>query len=171
MTFVEFLLKNPTAPIILVSAGVAFASWRSQRQLTRAKHAIDLQNNYLSSERILVDIYKVAELSRQLNATEIERLSCVDVTTANKKDRRQLASLRTVLNALERMAIGIRRDVYDTELLYSSYATYVIETWTAFLPYIKAKQATNPRYYKNLDWLALEWQTKRDRFNKNPSRG
>lgn len=159
---IEFLDSIPTAPIIFVSAIVAFLSWRSQQRLTRAKHAIDLQNNYLSSQVILTDIYKVADLSREFSADDIERLSFVEVKTANKEDKERLESLRTVLNALERMAIGIRRDVYDEELLRSSYATYVIETWVAFLPYIRAKQVNNPRYYQNFDWLAVNWQAKRD---------
>lgn len=165
-TFLEFLISNPTAPVVLVSAIVAFLSWRTQKKLTRAKHSIDLQNNYLSSERILADIYRVAELSKELTSDEIERVACINFKfEMSKKDKQRLSSLRTVLNALERMAIGIRMDVYDGDLLFNSYATYVIETWIAFHPYIREKQRANSRYYQNVEWLAREWMSKRDRVN------
>lgn len=162
-TITGFLLQNPTAPVIFVSVVVAMASWRSQRRLTRAKNSIDLQNSYLSSDRILPEMYHIAELSKELTADEIMRLACLDVSMeATDEDKERLSCLRTVLNALERMAIGIRRDVYDADLLYESYASFVLETWTAFSPYISEKRRTNDKYYENLCWLAVDWGAKRD---------
>ncbi len=164
LTVVGFLLANPTAPVIFGSVVVAMASWRSQRRLTRAKNSIDLQNSYLSSERILPEMYQIAEMSKELGADDILRLATMNVALeASDDDKRRLACLRTVLNALERMAIGIRRDVYDADLLYESYASFVLDTWTAFSPYITEKRKGNNRYYENLCWLAVDWATKRDR--------
>jgi hypothetical protein len=171
-SILAFLKINPTVPIIALTALVALANWRSQQRLTRAKHAIDLQNNYVCSERVLKDMYRVADLSKKLSTEEVERLSKIDATTpATEGDRANLESIRNVLNCFERMAIGIQQDVYDEGLLFNSYATFVTDVWTSFRPYIRAKQVGNNRYYKAFDWLAVNWMTKKEAIRMKEHRG
>lgn len=163
----DFLVKHPTLPVIGVSAVVAFLSWLSQRRLTRAKHSIDLQNNYMSSMQMLKDLYQVGEWTRSMSSEEVARLAGINIATLIcEEDRDKLACLRNALNCLERMSIGIQRKVYDEHLLFNSYASFVIEVWGTFGPYIRAKQVRNPHYYKNFQSLALEWVSKRDAITR-----
>lgn len=163
LLMIDFLYKNPTLPVLLGAFAVACMSWQSQKRLTRAKHSIDLQNNYMSSERILTGMYRLAEMAKTMPSDEMARLSEIDASKCqDEKDRECLSDLRTVLNALERMSIGVRHDVYNEELLFKSYATFVVSTWISYFPYIQAKRASNGRYYENFAWLVLRWRTRLD---------
>jgi len=119
----------------------------------------------MSSESILNSMYALAEFSKKESASEIinELVELKEGETPSPEGKELVLNLRTVLNALERMAIGIKSDIYDERLLYSSYASFLISTCVNFLPYIRAKQIENSRYYVNIDWLYLRWKTKMDK--------
>ncbi len=70
--------------------------------------------------------------------------------------------IRELLNTWERAAIAIRQNVYDERLLYNAYGTSVIWIWKQTRPYIRQRQAANPRLYVNFDWLAITWLIRRD---------
>lgn len=155
---IDYIKKNPTLPAVLLSAALAFWSWVTQRRLTRAKNSIDLQNNYMAAQH--EHLVAVADMSSRLVTEEAEALARLE--NPGEEERAQLGSIRDALNCLERMAIGIKRDVYEESLLYDSYATYVIKTWIAFRPFVKIKQINAPYYYRNLEWMYTRWRSMRD---------
>ena len=167
---IAFLQQLPTWPVILLGAVVAFLSWRSQKSLTQAKNSIDLQNNYLSSPGILPAFYAIADLTKKMERLELLHLATADTESFTEEQQTTLKTIRTVLNALERMAIGVGKSVYDEDLLFNSYATFVTETYDGLEPFISAKQDTNPRYYANFAALAVDWKAKRDKTSKSLKR-
>ena len=153
-----FLQKNPTLILLSISAFVALLSFRSQRHLTRSKNTIDFQNDFHSSDLLkrAAKIYR-KKVSRMMTGD----LVCLALTDAPKA---QAFAVREILNTWERVAVAVRYDIYDEELLYKLYATFLIKSWTELSPYIKEKQKANPRVFVQLEWLALRWKIRRNSF-------
>ncbi len=151
-----FLVHNPTVPVIAISAVIAYKSLRSQRHLARAKHAIDFQSDYHASKEAQHHNRIVRESTRTLTWDETAALAA-----PGHFNDEVVISIREVLNAWEKVAIAIQSDVYDEDILYNAYGSYVVGTWMDLRAYTQVKQAANPRLYVRLDWLAIRWMCRR----------
>ncbi len=154
----NFLQKSPTFILLSISAFVALLSFRSQRHLSRSKNTIDFQNDFHSSDLLK----RAAKIYRK----KISRMTTGDLVclAMNDAPKAEAFAVREILNTWERVAVAVRYDVYDEELLYKLYATFLIKSWTELSPYVKEKQKNNPRVFVQLEWLALRWKIRRNSF-------
>lgn len=153
----KYLGNHPTLPILIVSALLAFFSLRIQRKLARAKNSIDLQNNYLASERMHALMVNVAAVAKHKDAKWLAELAEIDTLDGQPEDKvKAIKDIRIVLNAFERVSIGVDSKVYDEKLLFRSYRGFVIDTHTKLYPYIKEKQEDG-RYYNHFCQMAERW--------------
>lgn len=157
-TFWDFLYTNGSVPFICVTAAIAFASWRSQQRLARAKNSIDLQNNFLASQRIHADMVAVAGFANTKDAAWRKELATVTAGQVSKEQKIALDSLRSVLNAFERVAIGVNNKVYDERLLFESYASFVIDTHLVYSDYLEIKRDGHKSYYVSFCLMAKKWE-------------
>jgi hypothetical protein len=154
--FICWLLKNPTFPVVLISAIIAFIGFYTTRHLTRSKHTIDFESSYHQSE-------KLGEALKQMLAWNEQHPNWADTEAlASTPDHAMVTHIREMLNTWERASIAVRRKVYDEDLLYNAYGTSVIWMWKAMVPYMRKRQAHNPRLYMNFDWLAVRWMIRRN---------
>lgn len=153
--FVDWLLRNPTAPLVLISSVIAYIAFLTTRHLARSKHAIDFETAYHDSPDIRIALGKLSAWSKTASRSDMAQL-------AQLPSHEMTGHVRELLNTWERVAIAIRRGVYDDLLLYNAYASTLIGIWQLTLPFIRARQLANPRLYVNLDWLAIAWMIRRD---------
>ncbi|WP_397453904.1 DUF4760 domain-containing protein [Pseudomonas sp. NA-150] len=67
-----------------------------------------------------------------------------------------------MLNSWERVAVAVKHDVYDEEMLFNTYASFLITIWNVLSPYIKEKQKKNPKWFIEVQWLAIRWKIRKD---------
>lgn len=157
MTITEWFCANPTFPIVLCSAVIAFLAFRTTRHLTRCKHAIDFETAYHKSDKLATAMKHLVEWAAKSSAEETAALGQDD-----KRKHEMVGHIRELLNTWERVAIAIRQNVYDENLLYNAYGTSVIWIWKQTRPFMRKRQEENPRLFVNFDWLAIRWQIRRD---------
>lgn len=100
---------------------------------------------------------RVADIAKNKDAkwlTELAEVKSTEDLCEEKKDA--IDNIRIVLNAFERVSIGVDSKVYDEKLLFRSYRGFVIETYEKLHPYIKEKQEGG-RYYNHFCQLAGRW--------------
>lgn len=153
--FIDWLFKNPTFPVVLISAVIALMAFRTTRHLSRSKHAIDFETDYHHSVKLSTALAKLVEWSKKTNRQETAELALMG-------EHEMVGHIRELLNTWVRAAIAIRQNVYDERLLYNAYGTSVIWIWKQTVPYIRRRQAVNPRLYVNFDWLVITWLIRRD---------
>lgn len=153
----EWFCLNPTFPVILGSAVIAFLAFQTTRHLTRCKHAIDFETAYHQSESLSWAFKNLLAWSVHASAADTAALA-----SPAMKTHEMLGYMRELLNTWERVAIAIRQRVYDENLLYNAYGTSVIWIWKQTLPFIRRRQQENPKLFINFDWLAIRWQIRRD---------
>ena len=152
---IAFLKANPTVPILIITGIIGFASWHTQRKLARAKNSIDLQNNFIASERIHNKMVYVASLKNRDQKWIAKLATIKSLDDATQDQCEAINSIRTVLNAFERISVGIESKVYDEKLIYRSYRGFVVDTYLNLEPYIAAKK--EGRYYNHYCDLAEYW--------------
>lgn len=156
----DYLLKNPTLPVVTITAIVAFFSFMSQRHLARSKNSIEFEENYHSENT--EQIATTARIAlHKLNSNELAELAKQEnFTTENAK------AIRELLNIWERVSIAVQYKIYDEDVLFNAYAAGLIWVWEHSQPYISEKRKINPRLYINVDWLAIRWLIKRNNLKK-----
>lgn len=107
----------------------------------------------------------VAETARTKGQQGAQALALVS-DSATDEDKETLNSLRVVLNAFERMAIGVNNKVYDECLLFESYASFVIETHDNYQTYLQMKRDGKKSYYVNFCLMAEKWEVLRAQKKK-----
>jgi hypothetical protein len=68
------------------------------------------------------------------------------------------AEIRNLLGVLEHMSVGLHTGVYDKDLLYRMTATFIINTYKRFHPYITHMQQKSPKMYIEFERLAKEFE-------------
>lgn len=163
------IFRNLTFVPLTGALIVGVLTLSANRKLARAKNSIDLQNNFLASERIHKRMVYVATIHKSKDAAWIGSLGELkragDVTIDQSE---AIESLRVVLNAFERVAIGVANDIYDECLLYESYATFVIQTFDVYGDYLSTKSDEGRRYYENFSIMAKRWKDWRHAGMKPP---
>lgn len=164
-TFVQifyFLKRNPTLIFLTLTSCIAYLSWGSQRHLTRAKYTMDFQVSFSDSETMR----KAAKtfhfkLCKWSTAEIFELAAC----RAPKKEHDRVVH---ILNAWERVAVAVKHDVYDEEMLYDVYGTFLLKLCSTLSPFINQRQAANPKVFVNLKWLYLRWKIRRAQETGKP---
>jgi len=158
-TFIQifyFLKRNPTLIFLSVTSVIAFMSWRTQRHLTRAKYTMDFQVSFSDSETMKKSAKSFRKHFSRMSTLQLRELA------SGKKPVKQYKRMSDVLNAWERVAVALKHDVYDEEMLYDIYGTFLIKLWDTVNPFVKERQLENPRVYVNLEWLAMRWKIRRN---------
>lgn len=159
-----FIKRNPTLVFLSATSYIALLSFRSQRHLARAKNTIDFQTLFHGSEDMKKATKVYVKKIALMTTDELIEMARTDRPAKTNK------AVREILNSWERVAVAVRYDVYDEELLYKIYATFLLKSWTTLSPYIKEKQRANPRVYVQLQWLALRWRVRREEFDFSEER-
>lgn len=162
-TFVQifyFLKRNPTLIFLSVTSILAYLSWRSQRHLTRAKHTMDFQVSFSDSETMKKAAKTFHMRLCDMTSDEIVQLSI------SRKPSKQHGRVVQILNAWERVAVALKHDVYEEEMLYDIYGTFLLKLCFNLGPFISHRQAANSKVFMNLSWLYLRWKTRREAEEK-----
>lgn len=152
-----FLKKNPTLVLLCLSAVIAFISYKNQRHLTCAKNTIDFQTAFHNSKELNKATTVFADRICHMTSDEVRQLAHV-----KDRDDKVNKSARELLNSWERVAVAVKNDVYDEEMLFNTYASFLLTIWQTLGPYIAEKQKVNPKWYVEFQWLALRWRIRKD---------
>lgn len=158
-TFVQifyFLKRNPALIFISLTSMVALMSWRSQKHLTRAKYTMEFQVSFSDSETMKKAAKTFGKHFSKMTTAELVQLA-VDKSPKKHYDR-----MSEVLNAWERVGVALRHKVYDEEMLYEVYGTFLIKFWETVCPFVRRRQQDNPRLYIHIENLALRWKVRRN---------
>lgn len=153
----DFLLKIAAiAPITIpLAALVALYGIKVQKQEKRLEKSLSFSQR-LSENESYKDALNilVVLLDNRLDKPIVE-FAIKEMNTGEAK------AIRLVLNELERMAAGVRHNIYDEEFLYNSLSTMVLSIYDSLKPYIFEVQKRNQAAYINLENLSLQWKIKR----------
>lgn len=152
-----FLKSNPTLGFLSVTALLAYKSFFSQRHLAIAKNTIDFQTAFHNSD----DVKKATKYF----VTVLARMDTAGIESLALRERNQEKgprSARELLNSWERVAVAVRNKVYDEEMLYNTYSGFLIAVWQTLSPYVHKKRQDNPKFFVEVQWLAIRWRVRRD---------
>lgn len=156
MGIIDFLLKNPTIPIVGVGTIIAFFSLRSQRHLTQAKHTLDFDKDF--KEKRWLNLLTAAALFRSMSHEALYGLGKNGRMVSDEAD--PFTAIAEALNTWEGVAIGLENKVYSEKLLFEAYGTTVVKLYLGTTPFIRARQTANPRLFCNFERLGLRWAAK-----------
>lgn len=82
------------------------------------------------------------------------------ITEDEMEERRKF---QYILNFYERVAVGIRQDIYNEEMIKRTSYTTVIETWDIAEPLIRAirEHIHSETTYQEFEWLVVRWKKKK----------
>ncbi|ANH98983.1 hypothetical protein A8L59_16695 [Pseudomonas koreensis] len=152
-----FLKMNPTLGFLSVTAVIAYKSFFSQRHLAIAKNTIDFQTAFHNSDDVKKATKYFVSVISQLDTAEIEALALRE-----RSQEKGARSARELLNSWERVAVAVRNKVYDEEMLYNTYSGFLIAVWQTLSPYVHKKRLSNPKFFVEVQWLAIRWRIRRD---------
>ncbi|MEA9807881.1 DUF4760 domain-containing protein [Xanthomonas campestris] len=153
---VDCIKTAPTVPVILVGVYIAYRSLRSQRHLTRAKHTLDFDKEFKEKHKsTLIDARDVFARYTDEALAEVGDKGCL-----SKDDADPFTVVVNALNVWESVAIALKHDVYDEDLLFDAYATSVVWLYKNALPFVKARQKYNPKLFQNFVRLGVRWMAK-----------
>lgn len=123
--------------------------------MTRAKYTMEFQVSFSDSETM--------KKAKKTYEKHFSRMTTdqLRILAETKQPRKHNERMCEVLNAWERVGVAIRHKVYDEEMLYEVYGTFLIKMWDTVSPFVKARQKQNERFYVNLEQLARKWKVRR----------
>ncbi|QNR96645.1 DUF4760 domain-containing protein [Stenotrophomonas sp. 169] len=136
---------------VVLGVVVAVATLRTNIGLARRKQSSDLVFAGRDDQSFVTGI----RLLRKFKASgDIASFA----TSANAMSEDAI-KIRYVLNYFEALAIGVRKSIYDEDILYLNYKTTVKHMMGAATPYIRALRSNQdvPSLYCELTWLADRW--------------
>lgn len=146
----------PTFYAGLLGAAIAVTGILAQRKTSREKNSLDFEAAYKRNDKILdawdvvLNIYKQrAEVPVAIYGTK-EKVGTIEAK-----------ALQTIFNEWERCANAVNHKIYDDKYLYRVFGSTLIFLDTNFEPYMEECRKTNPRFYRNMKWLALTWRVRR----------
>ncbi|HHA2808363.1 TPA: DUF4760 domain-containing protein [Stenotrophomonas maltophilia] len=153
---VDCIKTAPTIPVILLGVYVAYRSLRSQRHLTRAKHTLDFDKEFKEKHKsTLID---ARDVFARYTDEGLEGVG--DKGRLSKDDTDPFTVVVNALNVWESVAIALKHDVYDEDLLFDAYATSVVWLYKNALPFVKARQKHSPKLFQNFVRLGIRWMAK-----------
>lgn len=171
-------LNLPVAVFAVFSAllGV-YVSYQSASRASRMKNAYDLlalatTNQEIISRMLAVRrVYPIGarietpyrpDLASPSTLAAIERQIETEGKTKELQEERQKCeahySLRRLLNFYENMAVWIRQEGADEDVLYDTLSPVVIDLFELGEPFIKECRKSAPYYYYFLEHLVLKWR-------------
>lgn len=157
MELIDFILKNSTVVVLIISLYVAYRAYKTTRHLTESKNAIEFETEYHKSQKMIEAHQFIRKAINSLTSEEISKFAEDQYLESNER-----AHIKEFLNTWERASIAIQNDVYNEKLLYTAYNSFVIQIYIHFIPFIKVKQKKNKNVYENFVWLAVRWKSKKD---------
>ena len=153
----DFLLKVAAiAPITIpLAALVALYGIKVQKQEKRLEKSLSFSQG-LSENKLFHDSLKTLTvlLDNRLDKP-LSEYAIKDMSTDEAN------AIITVLNELERMAAGVRHNIYDEKFLYSSLSSMVLNIHDYLRSYIVEVKKRNQSAYINLEYLCLQWKIKK----------
>jgi len=152
----DFLLTNPTVPLVIIGTIVAGLSFRSQRHLTRSKHTLDFDKDFKDKEQ--KDLPAVKALLDRLTEHDL-----IEMGQRPMLDDKDVTLLIRALNVWESVGIGLKHHVYMEDLLYEAYGSTVRYLYRRTLPFVNERKKKNPKYFEHFHRLAIRWESRPDR--------
>jgi len=135
---------------VIVGVVIAVLSLRTTTSLTRRKQSSDLVFAGRNDEKFIAGI-------RAFRARAAGNLRNLPTLESSSDDA---SNARYVLNYFEALAVGVRKKIYDEEILYLNYKTTLRHLIGAAYPLIAATRTAQqvPSLYCEVCWLAQRWQ-------------
>lgn len=160
--FYKIISKHPTFLVVLISAVIAFFSYSSQRFLAKAKNTIDFQVNFHNSSAISKHVFFIRDCMSVFTADDLKKIALDDYSNfdkSNLKKAKKLGKSATeLLNTLERLAVAVKHDVYDDQMLYNNYKSFFLKIYDFLSPWVIENQKQNPRWYCEFSNLMHQWK-------------
>lgn len=148
--------QNPTVPIGILAAAIAYLSYLSTRKHWRYRNTIDKFAIYRTDD----DRRRFGLLNAVLeNPAEYPM---IDLASFKSPSPQHSQAVKDTLNEWEEIALGAKYGIYDEVVLYEYYGSIALVHWTAMLPFIRARQQVNPKSWREFDTMALRWLVRRD---------
>ncbi|MFL1906554.1 DUF4760 domain-containing protein [Plesiomonas shigelloides] len=148
--------NNPTFYPGAIGALIAILSIKTQRQTSREKNSLDFEAAYKRNDQVNEAWAKVLEIYKNRLTTPVEHWGRPDLSQTD-----EAKALKTIFNEWERCANAIHHKIYDEKYLYKVYGSTLIFLDVQFDPYIQECRKKNPRFYRNMKLLALNWRVRR----------
>lgn len=156
------VMKNPTLPVICVATLIAVFSLKSQRHLARAKHTLDFEKEFKDKETVsLRSAVKLLKISSEKELRAMARISSLD--------DENVRLICDVLNVWEGVAIGVKKSVYDEDMLFMAFGDAALSVFIFAIPFIQTRRVAKPGAYVEFSWLIARWmQRAPDILNQRP---
>jgi hypothetical protein len=150
----------------MVTAVSTTALWRRQKRQPTIEAWTSWSDNTLDLRKLLTQHLGPNSIS----STQARALVLKDAPLLDKEGqalgqeiRADIGdSLAVLLNGLERLAVGVRVNVYDAPTLQDLGATIIVRTWERFEPYVQERRTTEDRRYRQeRAFIALEAEVAR----------
>lgn len=152
----DIWLHNPTFYVALVAAIVAIGGIFAQRKTSREKNSLDFEAAYKRNEKILEAWATVLKIHKNR-----DNIPVAEYGKSENDHTEESKALKTIFNEWERCANAVNHKVYDDKYLYRVFGSALIFIDINFESYMDECRKTNPRFYRNLKWLALTWRVRR----------
>lgn len=153
MTFIEWMLQNPTVPVVIVGTAIAYFSLRSQQHLTRAKHTLDFDKEFKDKHKLT--LIEARQVLVTKSWTELRHLGIHGRLSVEPGDN--FTAIVNAINIWEGVAIGLKNKVYGETQLFEAYGSTIVWLYTSTIPFVRARQEENSRLFSNFTWLGIRW--------------
>ncbi|MEG7416123.1 DUF4760 domain-containing protein [Serratia marcescens] len=148
--------NSPTFYAGVLGSIIAVVGILTQRKTSREKNSLDFEAAYKRNDKIL-DAWDI--VLKIYNDRETVPLS--DYGKKEKKGTPEAKALQTIFNEWERCANAVNHKIYDDKYLYKVFGSTLIFLDTNFEGYMEECRKINPRFYRNMKWMALKWRVRR----------
>lgn len=148
--------NSPTFYAGVLGSIIAVVGILTQRKTSREKNSLDFEAAYKRNDKIL-DAWDI--VLKIYNDRETVPLS--DYGKKEKKGTLEAKALQTIFNEWERCANAVNHKIYDDKYLYKVFGSTLIFLDTNFEGYMEECRKINPRFYRNMKWMALKWRVRR----------
>ena len=145
---------------VIVAAWFGFqgvlATLAETRQQTKDRETI----NYLQS-RNRDDVFAKA----MLVIYQLDRNREIDIRKYAEKDHRgsdEAIKIRYVLNQYEYLAVGVRKNTFNEEMLKDAILTTTIKLFERTEPLIIESRERRPKAYVEFEWLVERWRNEKE---------
>lgn len=147
---------SPTFYAALLGTIIAILGILAQRKTSREKNSLDFEAAYKRNEKITDAWDVVLRVYKDRDITPVAHYGAKD-----QSDTPESKALKTIFNEWERCANAVNHKIYDDKYLYRVFGSALIFLDTNFETYMEECRKINPRFYRNMKWLALTWRVRR----------
>ncbi|MCD2526567.1 DUF4760 domain-containing protein [Providencia huaxiensis] len=147
---------SPTFFAGIFGALIAIIGVVAQRKTSREKNSLEFEAAYKRNDKILKAWDTVLKVYKERDEKPLSLYG-----TEEKRGTVEAKALATIFNEWERCANAVNHKIYDDKYLYRVFGSTLIFLDIQFEPYMEECRKINPRFYRNLKWLALKWRVRR----------